>query len=77
GGVHVAYAMLVRTTGNDRFFRAFKGDIASFALGVHALVEARLPLRAGLSLAIAGRLAFDVYDGGTGYALGPQVGLVF
>ncbi|MBX3259794.1 MAG: hypothetical protein KF782_08885 [Labilithrix sp.] len=76
GGLHVAYAMLVRTTGTDRFFRALGGDIASFALGAHAAIEARLPLRAGLTLTAAGRLTFDVYDGGAGYSLGPQVGLV-
>lgn len=77
GGAHVAYAMLVRTTGNDNFMRALGGDIASFALGLHAGLEGHVPLGATRELAIGIRGLFELYDGAVGAMVGPELGLVF
>ena len=76
-GPHLGYAMLVRTTEQNAFVNAFLGDIASFAIGMHASIEVSIPITDRTRAFLGVRGMGELYRRRQGWELGPAIGLHF
>lgn len=76
-GAHLSYAMLLRTTVDDPFWKAVFGNIGGFGVGAHAVLEGAFRIAGSVHGTIGVRGSADVYDGGVGYEGGPFIGARF
>lgn len=75
-GIHGTYAMLVRVTKDDAFWRALGTDIGGFGVGVHVSAQVAVPV-SRYAVLLAVRAAYDLYDGGKGSEVAPTLGFRF
>jgi opacity protein-like surface antigen len=76
-GVHVAYAMIVRTTESGALAQALIGNIGGFGIGTHAQAGLEIPLSATRSLSLLGRGSVEGYVGSIAWQIGPVISMRF